>query len=88
MHVTDTTTHTAQKQHRCAWCWQLIEPGDTYSRYRFYDGGDAGTVKMHPECHSAMQEEARQEGGTLEWTPGQERPNTNGNRPAPEGKTR
>lgn len=75
MHMTETTTHKAQKQHRCDWCWQFIEPGDTYSRYRLYDGGDACTVKMHPECHGVMQEEARQEGGTLEWTPGQERPN-------------
>lgn len=74
MHVTDTETHKAQKQHRCTWCWQFVESGDTYKRYRFYGGDGAGTVRMHPECHEVMQEEARAEGGWLEWTPGQERP--------------
>ncbi len=36
--------------------------------------GDASTVKMHPECFEAMQDAASEEGGWLEWTPGQERP--------------
>ena len=43
-------------------------------RYRWYDSGEAATVKMHPECHKAMHEAAREEGGYIEWTPGQERP--------------
>lgn len=74
MHTTETEMHTARKAHRCQWCWQGIEVGTKYRRYRFYCGGEAGTVKMHPECHDAMQEAAAEEGGYIEWTPGQERP--------------
>lgn len=74
MHATETETHKAKKQHRCGWCWQFVDAGETYKRYRYYNCGDAGTVKMHPECYDVMQEEAREEGGWFEWTPGQERP--------------
>lgn len=77
MNMTATETHTARKTHRCQWCWQCIEVGTKYRRYRFYDGGDVGTVKMHPECHDAMQVAAAEEGGCVEWTPGQERPQPN-----------
>lgn len=72
-HHTEPTEHKARIPHRCDWCWQVVKSGDQYKRYRYYDGGDAGTVKMHPECHEAMQEAAREEGGVIEWTPGQER---------------
>lgn len=71
---TETTTHCAIKQHRCTWCWQFIEPGEQYRRYRFFDGGDVGTVKMHPECFDAMQAEVAEWGYGFEWTPCQERP--------------
>jgi hypothetical protein len=73
-YTTEETKHVARKRHRCSWCWQAIEPGEKYHRYRFYSGGDAGTVKMHPECMTAMLEEAAKWGGDFEWTPGQERP--------------
>ena len=73
-HFTETTTQKAAKRHQCTWCWQFIDPGKEYKRYRHFDGNDAGTVKMHPECYDAMQEEATEEGGYLEWTPGRERP--------------
>lgn len=73
---TETTTQKANKPHRCTWCWQRIGVGETYNRYRFFDGGDAGTVKMHPECYDAMLDAAREEGGWIEWTPGMERPST------------
>lgn len=74
MFITETTTHNARKQHRCDWCWQFILPLNQYKRYRFYEGGDAGTIKMHPECYKVMQEEASLDGGYIEWTPGMERP--------------
>lgn len=64
----------AHKKHMCDWCWQCINFGDEYIRYRWFDGGDAGTCKMHPECYGAMQDAAHEEGGWFEWTPGQERP--------------
>lgn len=73
-YTTDPESHKAQKQHRCTWCWQFIEPGEQYTRYRCYDCGDAATVKMHPECFAAMMTEAADWGGYIEWTPGQERP--------------
>jgi hypothetical protein len=73
-YATPVETHKAAKRHRCDWCWQFIEQGETYNRYRFYSD-DVGTVRMHPECYIAMQEEAQQaEGGWFEWTPGQDRP--------------
>ena len=73
-HSTEPTSQKAAKQHRCTWCWQFILPGESYTRYRHYDGGDVGTVKMHPECFDAMQEEAAEWGYGFEWTPGRERP--------------
>ena len=73
--ASDIESHKARKQHRCDWCWQFINQSDQYKRYRFVNNGDAGTVRMHPECVDAMQEEAAQEeSGWFEWTPGQERP--------------
>lgn len=71
---TETTTQKARKRHRCTWCWEYVEKGEVYKRYRYFDGGDAGTVKLHLECHEAMLEAAREEGPGFEWTPGQERP--------------
>lgn len=73
--TSEPTTHAARTAHRCDWCGQRVEPGERYSRYRWACSGDAGTVKLHPECHGAMQEAAREEGGWLEWSPGDgERP--------------
>jgi hypothetical protein len=73
MNCTTTESHKARKRHRCEWCWQRIDVGTTYLRYRsFYDG--AATIRMHPECNAAMHEAAAEEGGWIEWTPGQERP--------------
>lgn len=75
MHITERTIHSAVKRtHRCSWCWQMINIGDQYSRYRSLDGSEAVTIKMHPECYEQMQIEAQQEGGYIEWIPGQERP--------------
>lgn len=74
-HITEAETHVAKKQHRCTWCWQFIQPGETYKRYRYYSEGEAGTVKLHPECKTAVDDAAYEEGGFVEWTPGEgERP--------------
>lgn len=73
-YCTEAKSHIAKKEHRCGWCWQRIEIGERYWRYRFYDGGHAGTVKTHSECYEALQEIECEEGGYFEWTPGQERP--------------
>jgi len=59
----------AQKKHRCSWCGEAIEIGDTYSRYRYFMDGDAGSVRMHPECLNAMQTEGQETGEWVEWSP-------------------
>lgn len=74
IHCTEPATHKAKKRHRCDWCWQFIEPGEHYKRYRWFDGGDARTVREHLECFDTMQSAAAEEGGYLEFSPGQERP--------------
>ena len=75
MRTSKLETHKAQRQHRCSWCCQAIEIDDVYRRYRYYNCDGSCTVKLHPECCTVMQLEARAEGGYFEWTPGQERPN-------------
>ena len=67
-------TRTARKPHRCIWCWQRIEPGASYIREASVNDGELQDHKWHPECRAAMLEEAKAEGGEIEWTPGQERP--------------
>lgn len=58
----------AKKRHICSWCGQRIETGDAYKRWRCYDGIDAGTVKMHPECCDVCTAELRKSGEN-EFTP-------------------
>lgn len=73
-YATTATEHVARKAHRCSWCWQRIPAGESYSRYRYYNGGEAGSVKAHPECYAAIMQASSEEGGYVEWTPGMERP--------------
>jgi len=77
MHMTEVATHQARIDHQCDWCGQRIDAGTQYKRYRWLDGADAATVKMHPECHDAMQEAALDEGGYIEWSDTMERPSPN-----------
>jgi len=52
MHCTAPETLVARKPHNCMSCGELVSPGDQYMRWRCFDSGDVGTVKMHPECHA------------------------------------
>ena len=70
------TTRTARKPHRCIWCWTRIEVGTQYIDERSVNDGDMQHHKWHPECNAAMIEEANEEGGPIEWTPGRDRPTT------------
>lgn len=73
--MSQVSEYKARKLHKCSWCAERIEIGEEYTRYRYFSDGDAGTVKMHPECYDAMLEAASHEGGWIEWTPGDgERP--------------
>lgn len=61
-------TLKARKPHVCMSCGQRINVGETYNRWRCFDGGDVGTNKMHPECYAAHCSDA--DGyGTWEFTP-------------------
>ena len=56
MQTEPVTIKSAHKKHICSWCGTRINVGESYIRYRWFDGGDVGTVKQHPECYDAMNE--------------------------------
>ena len=60
----------SRRLRRCTWCGESIPKGDPYKAYRFRDAGDIGKVTLHPECYSAMQTMAEDEGGWFEWAVG------------------
>lgn len=72
MIATKATTHTARKKrHVCDWCGQLVEIGEQYEQWHWFDDGDAGTVRMHTECERALQAAAMESlGHTVEFSPG------------------
>lgn len=76
MYHTDCETLKARKPHRCMSCVEAIAVGETYKRWRTYDGGYAGTNKMHPECLAMHQADAARFGeNEWEYSPyGHERP--------------
>ena len=70
MHCTETETRKARKTHLCMSCGERVNVGDEYKRWRCYDSGDVGTVKMHPECYAAHCKSADgYGGGPWEFTP-------------------
>ena len=68
--TSDTATHTARKRHQCSWCAEPIEQGERYAKYRWWDWDDTGTVNLHLECYDAMTDFASDEGGWVEFEPG------------------
>ena len=69
--MTDTTEIKAvRKSHECSWCAERIEKGESYKRYRYFDNGDAGTVKMHIECYEASAELVAEYNEPIEFRPG------------------
>ena len=66
----EATVAKSRKVRQCTWCGEKINVGDPYEAYSFRDGGDFGRVTMHPECHKAMGEVSREEGGWFTWSIG------------------
>ena len=58
------------KTHGCSWCGQSIKKGGAYDRYRYYDGGYASTVKMHPECLTACDQLVSEYNEPIEFNAG------------------
>lgn len=63
---TNPVTQVAKKPHRCSWCGDQIDAGEKYTRWRWFDDGDAGTIKMHQECNTAFDVDAQAGNNTFD----------------------
>ena len=64
--------HLARKTHRCTWCGELIDKGESYTHERSVYDGYMQSQHWHPECLSAMRDEASVDGGVVEWITGEQ----------------
>jgi hypothetical protein len=60
----------SRKRRRCDWCYELIEIGQPYRRWRWFSYGDASTVRVHPECDEARLTMHKLDRYFEEWSPG------------------
>lgn len=60
-------TRKARKEHRCVWCGQKIAVGEAHTHERSIYEGEFQNHRWHRECYDAMQEEARESGGEMEF---------------------
>ena len=67
----ERSVKASRKLRRCDWCGESVHIGEPYNSYRWREGSDGGTVTIHPECLEAMRRTSREEGGWLEWWPGE-----------------
>lgn len=51
-----STTPTARKEHKCVWCPENIQPGETYYRFNGKAIGEFQYWAMHIECEEALRE--------------------------------
>lgn len=52
--IKNKPVRAVRKPHRCAWCAERVEKGES-AQYRAYVfDGDFGSDWMHPECADAM----------------------------------
>lgn len=54
--TTEPTTQRARKRYVCDLCGEAIEPRATYTRWRWFNCGDVGTVRVHPACEDEAQD--------------------------------
>jgi len=52
MYSTEPEYRRARKSHCCSTCLRKIDPGETYSHSRGFDGGDAWTFKQCAHCET------------------------------------
>jgi hypothetical protein len=64
------TVKRSRKVRQCTWCGDPVEIGQPYQSYRWADGGDAGTVVLHPECSDAMDAVGKTDPHFVGWCPG------------------
>ncbi len=55
------STRTARRKHRCTWCGEPIEPGQSYCDVVGKFDGDFQPSKYHPECDKAVRRSAVEE---------------------------
>ena len=56
MSITTPTAHRAVKRHQCDLCGEPVLTGSIYTRWRFFNGADVGTVKVHPACETEAED--------------------------------
>lgn len=62
----------SRKAKRCTWCDEMIDVGQPAVCWLWKDGADVYSVRMHPECYTAMGKEASRRGGyDFEFTAGE-----------------
>lgn len=67
-HLFSDTVRRAAKQHRCIWCGQAINKGDSYHDERSVYYGSIQRNRWHPECLEYARDDMR-ESGDQEFMP-------------------
>ena len=73
MRHTKAELHRCRKSLACDWCGEQILVGLAYFRWAVFDSEskiDNGPMRMHPECMTAMDMAAAENGGPIEWSIG------------------
>lgn len=60
----------SRKRKSCDWCNEWIDVGQPAVAWLWKDGADVQPTRVHPECYTALCEEAREWGYGYEFTPG------------------